>query len=105
MTGSRRSQVHTRHRELFAIRTQRTIALSQSAYARDVLRTYGMATCNSAATPVRPDVRLTVRVEGYVAELSDTRRYQADGRRTYVVGDLHSSGHVVCRRSAQPLRQ
>jgi hypothetical protein len=63
--------------EIIRDRSQRTIALSQGAYARDVLRTYGMADCKSTPTPVRPDVRLTAPVEGYVAEPSNTRRYQA----------------------------
>ena len=64
--------------EIIRDRTQRTYrTLAECIRARCLASTYGMATCNSAATPVRPDVRLTVPVEGYVAELSDTRRYQA----------------------------
>jgi hypothetical protein len=63
--------------EIIRDRSQRTIALSQSAYARDVLRTYRMNECKPSPTPVQPGVKLVAPVTGFEAALSDVRRYQA----------------------------
>ena len=63
--------------EIIRNRGQRTIALSQASYTRGVLRTYGMEACNAAHTPVQPNVRLAPPAEGFVAELSAIRKFQA----------------------------
>ena len=63
--------------EVIRDRSQRTIALSQSAYARDVLRTYRMNECKPSPTPVQPGVKLVSPDNGFEAALSDVRRYQA----------------------------
>ena len=57
--------------EIIRDRSQRTIALSQSAYARDVLRTYRMNECKPTQTPVQPGVKLAAPENGFEAALSD----------------------------------
>jgi hypothetical protein len=63
--------------EIIRDRAHRTIALSQAAYTREMLRTHTMVAANAADTPVQPNVRLAPPAEGFTADPTATRNYQA----------------------------
>ena len=58
-------------------RQQRTIALSQASYSRDVVSSHGADAINAADTPVQSGVRLVAAAEDFVATPLDVQRYQS----------------------------
>jgi Reverse transcriptase (RNA-dependent DNA polymerase) len=63
--------------EIIRDRAQRSIALSQASYTREMLRTHTMVACNAADTPVQTGVRLAPPAEGFKANPTAIRTYQA----------------------------
>ena len=58
-------------------RQQRTIALSQASYARDVVHSYAADASHATDTPTLPTVRLVTALESHTATPRDVQQYQS----------------------------
>jgi transposase InsO family protein len=63
--------------EITRNRRQRTIALSQPSYSRDVVSAYGMDASTATDTPTQLGVRLMTAQDTFTADPSAVRRYQS----------------------------